>query len=139
MQKIPYQNHLLHNLAFFRQTELQEQDLSKQPAQILQIQSCIATRIEERKRRLLSTCSLIRAINIQSMPNQTTDEFIRALKRLLQEDDFLEQYIQFLHGPRRSTNQKFFINLSAQEVSSGNSILVEYFGGVDSLNKWPVQ
>ena len=57
-------------------------------------------RREKKEHRLLSTCSLTRAINIQSMPNQTTDEFIRALKRLLQEDDFLEQYVQFLHGPR---------------------------------------
>ena len=67
---------------------------------------------EKKEYRLLSTCSLTRATHFHSMPNQTTDEFIRALKRLLQEDDFLEQYIQtmqrltwqFLHGPRRSTN-----------------------------------
>ena len=39
---------------------------------------------------LLFKCSLTRAINLESLPDQTTDEFIGALKRLIASREYLE-------------------------------------------------
>ena len=78
-------NHSLHSKkTFLRQTELQEQDLFKQLVQNLEVESYRKCNREEKNAYIpLFTCCLAKGIYLKLLPDQTADEFKRALKRLI--------------------------------------------------------
>ena len=79
---------------------------------------------------------LTRAIHLELLPDQTTDEFILIVRKGCLETIYSDNVKwKFLNGSRKSTNQKFFITFLAVDVSSANSIFVKHHGREDSLRE----
>ena len=89
------------------------------------------------------TSSLTRAIHLELLPDQTADEFIRALKRLMARrgcpetiySDNAKVYVVASKWFKKINKSKILHNLLALDVLSGNSLLAEQLGTVDDLRE----
>ena len=87
--------------------------------------------------------SLTRAIHLELLPDQTADEFIRALKRLMARrgcpetiySDNAKVYVVASKWFKKINKSKILHNLLALDVLSGNSLLAEQLGTVDDLRE----
>ena len=100
----------------------------------------------EKNAYILFTSSLTRAIHLELLPDQTADEFIKALKRLMARSgcpetiysDNAKVYLVASKWIKKINKSKILHNLLALDVSSGNSVLVEHLGAVDDLRECSV-
>ena len=91
---------------------------------------------------LLFTCSLTRVIHLELLPDQTKEEFMRALKRLISRrgcpetiySDNAKTFVAASKWIKRNNKTEILHHFLNTKISSGNSIWVEYLGGVGSLN-----